>query len=70
MEWLILGLVIFIFVGSTYLNSKVKVPDNIELPDKCTGCNLACDKKTETLTPEIIEKIKADIHCQEGNNEG
>jgi len=70
MEWIILIVVIFVFVGSTYLNSKVKVPDNIELPDKCVGCNLACDKKESVLTKEVIEQIKADIHCQEEKHEG
>ena len=70
MEWIILIVVIFVFVGSTYLNSKVKVPDNIELPDKCVGCNLDCNKKESVLTKEIIEQIKAEIHCQDKQNEG
>ncbi len=67
---LILIIVILVFVGSTYLNSKVKVPEGLELPDKCQGCNLQCDKKESPLTEEIIEQIKADIRCQEENNEG
>ena len=45
MPALILIAVILLFVGSTYFNSKVKVPDDIELPEKCQGCNLQCDKK-------------------------
>ena len=70
MPALILIAVILLFVGSTYFNSKVKVPDDIELPEKCHGCNLQCDKKDSPLTEEIIEQIKADIRCQEENNEG
>ena len=70
MPVLILIAVILLFVGSTYFNSKVKVPDDIELPEKCQGCNLQCDKKDSPLTEEIIEQIKADIRCQEENNEG
>ena len=66
---IILIVVIFVFIGSVYLNSKIEVPQDAELPDKCMGCNLSCNKKTEILTPEIIEQIKADIHCQEGNDE-
>ena len=70
MQYIILIAVILLFVGSTYFNSKIKVPDDLELPDQCVGCKMECSKKDATLTKEIIEEIKADLKCQEENNEG
>lgn len=69
MKWLILIVIVFVFVGSSYLNAKIKVPEDLELPEKCVGCQLQCNKKEVTLTKEIIDEIKADIKCQEENNE-
>lgn len=58
-----------LFVVVTILNAKTKIPEGIELPDKCAGCNLICNKRETTLTKEVIEEINKDIHCQERNNE-
>lgn len=61
---------VFIFIGVTILNMKTKVPEGIELPEKCHGCSFtSCEKKKEVLTKEVVEQIKNDLHCQEEKDE-
>lgn len=68
---------IILFVVTFTLNRKTKVPEGIELPDKCSGCsNTLCKDKMEqkvddinnkkiNMSPdELIEYLK----CEENNN--
>ncbi len=67
---LVVGLVV-IFIGVTILNTRTKVPEGIELPEKCEGCRIdSCKHKKEILTKEVVEEIKKDLACKEENNEG
>lgn len=67
---IIVVIAVVIFIVVTILNMKTKIPDGIELPDKCDGCKIStCKYQSETLSKEVIEKIKKDISCQEENDE-
>lgn len=63
-------ILVVIFIVVTILNIKTKVPEGIELPDKCEGCKIStCKYQKETLSEEVIKKIKDDISCQEDKSE-
>lgn len=66
---IVIGLAM-LFIGATILNLHTKVPEGIELPEKCEGCRIDnCKHKQVTLTKEAIEEIKNDIACQEEKDE-
>lgn len=63
-------ILVVIFIVVTTLNIKTKVPEGIDIPEKCNGCNmLDCKHHKDVLTKEIIEEIKKDIKCKENSDE-
>lgn len=64
-KYIFIVVLIFLFIGVTILNTKTKVPDGVEIPDKCNGCSISsCGVKQKGLTKEAIEQIKNDINCE------
>lgn len=63
-------ILVVIFIVVTALNIKTKVPEGIDLPEKCNGCKMTdCKHHQDVLTKEIIEEIKKDIKCKENSDE-
>lgn len=61
---------VIIFIGVTILNIKTKVPEGIELPEKCNGCNMVnCKYHNNVLTQEVVEEIKNNLNCKEEDDE-
>jgi hypothetical protein len=63
-QFLIIGGVLILFIGSFILNKRTKAPQGIEIPEKCHSC-----LSSSCIVKRDIEKVKDELrevvdHCE------